>query len=464
MAASRRRIWGWMLFDWAQQPYATLGLTFIFGPYFAAVAAQHYLSSGATDLDAANAQAQSLWSLGQTVAGFLIAFSAPVLGAWADASGRKLTWIGGFSVVVVSCAAALWWTTPDGALLVPMLILFWMGFVAAESAMNINNAMLPSLGNDREIGRISGSGAALGYWGGVLSLIVMLLFLAENDQGVTLLGNPPAFGLDPGAREGTRSVGPVIALWYAVFIIPFFLWSREDGHVAQIRPSIGEVLRDLVATVRAVFRRRSLGNFLLGSMLYRDGLNAIYSFGGIYAALVLGWSTIQIGVFGIIAAIAAAVLTWVGGLADARFGPKPVIRVTCWVLILVTIVIVGMSRESLFGIPLAEGSALPDAIFYVCGAILGGAGGANYSASRSMMVRHAHPERPAEAFGLFALTGRATAFLAPMLIGLFTWWTGSVQLGFVPVIVLFLLGLFLLRFVDPKGDRAEWSAYLPLSR
>jgi len=94
----------------------------------------------------------------------------------------------------------------------------------------------------------------------------------------------------------------------------------------------------------------------------------------------------------------------------------------------------------------------------------GGGGGANYSASRSMMVRHAHPERPAEAFGLFALTGRATAFLAPMLIGLFTWWTGSVQLGFLPVIGLFLIGLFLLRFVDPNGDRAEWSAYLPLSR
>jgi UMF1 family MFS transporter len=330
--------------------------------------------------------------------------------------------------------------------------------------MNINNAMLPSLGDDREIGRISGSGAALGYWGGVLSLIVMLLLLAENDSGRTLLGNPPAFGLDPETREGTRSVGPVIALWYAVFIIPFFLWSREDGPVSRARPAIGQVMRDLAATVREVFRRRSLGTFLLGSMLYRDGLNAIYSFGGIYAALVLEWSTIQIGVFGIIAAIAAAVLTWVGGLADARFGPKPVIGVTCWVLILVTIVIVGMSRESLFGISLAEGSVVPDAIFYVCGAILGGAGGANYSASRSMMVRHAHPERPAEAFGLFALTGRATAFLAPMLIGLFTWWTGSVQLGFVPVIGLFLIGLLLLRFVDPNGDRREWSAYLPLSR
>lgn len=464
MAASKRRIWGWMLFDWAQQPYATLGLTFIFSPYFAAVAAEYFLVNGAADAAAAVAQAQSLWSLGQTIGGLVIALTAPVLGAWADASGRKLPWIGAFSVVTVICAAGLWMMTPDAAMMIPVLVIFWIGFVASESAMNVNNAMLPSLGDDRAVGRISGSGAALGYWGGVLALIVTLLFLAENADGVTLLGNPPMFGLNPEEREGTRAVGPFIALWYAVFIIPFFLWSREAVPPAVARPSLAQVFADLFATFRAVFRRKSLGNFLLGSMLYRDALNAIYSFGGIYAALVLGWSTIQIGVFGIIAAIAAAILTWVGGLADARLGPKPVIYFTCWVLIVVSAIIVGMSREAFFGIPLAEGSMVPDIIFYVCGAILGGAGGANYSASRSMMVRHSHPDRPAEAFGLFALTGRATAFLAPMLIGMFTYLTGSVQLGFLPVIGLFLIGLFLLRFVDPNGDRAEWSAYLPLSR
>jgi UMF1 family MFS transporter len=148
---------------------------------------------------------------------------------------------------------------------------------------------------------------------------------------------------------------------------------------------------------------------------------------------------------------------------DQRLGPKPVIVACCWVLIVVSSVIVGMSRESLFGIALAPGSSLPDIIFFVCGGLLGGAGGAIYSASRTMMVRHSHPDRPAEAFGLFALTGRATAFLAPALITLFTTLTGSNQLGFLPVIALFLIGLFLLRFVDKNGDRAEWSARLPQS-
>ena len=116
-----------------------------------------------------------------------------------------------------------------------------------------------------------------------------------------------------------------------------------------------------------------------------------------------------------------------------------------------------MSREHMFGIPLPEGSSVPDTVFYLCGVVIGGAGGAIYTASRSMMVRHTHPERPAEAFGLFALSGKATAFLAPAGITFFTWLTGNTQLGFLPVIFLFVLGLMLLRWVKAEGDRDEWA-------
>ncbi len=457
MAVSKKRIWGWMAFDWASQPFYTLGLTFIFGPYFAAVAAQHYLGTG-MESEAAKAQAQSIWSAGQTIAGLIIAFTAPFLGAFADNSGRKIPWIAFFSVIYVVAVSMLWGLTPDGANLFFILIMFYVGFIAAESALNFINAILPSLGNDEEVGRISGSGAAFGYWGGVTALFVMLLLLAENEQGVTLLRNPPLFGLDPDMREGTRSVGPFIAIWYVIFIIPFFLWVRDSPKAVAKSTKLSAVAGDLWTTLKSVARRKSLLNFLVGSMFYRDALNALYAFGGVYAVLVLDWQTIEIGVFGIIAAIAAAVTTWIGGLCDQRFGPKPVIRVAVWVLIAVSAVIVGMSREQLFGVPLAEGSPVPDIVFYICGMCIGGAGGAIYAASRSMMVRHTHPDRPAEAFGLFALSGKATAFLAPASISLFTYMTGNVQLGFLPVIFLFLLGLLLLRWVNKDGDRAEWSA------
>ena len=457
MAVSRKRIWGWMAFDWASQPFYTLGLTFIFGPYFASVAADLYLAQGAAD-EAARAQAQSLWSTGQTIAGLIIAFSAPFLGAWADRSGRKIPWIAFFSIVYVVASWMLWGLTPDGSTLILTLVIFYVGFIAAESALNFVNAILPSLGNDEEIGRISGSGAAFGYWGGVLALFIMLLFMAENDAGVTLLGNAPLFGLDPEAREGTRSVGPFIAIWYAIFMIPFFLLVRDAPRATGVAMRGGTVLSELITTFKSLFVRKSLGFFLLSSMFYRDALNALYAYGGVYAVLVLDWDINLVGIFGVISAITAAVVTWLGGLADQRLGPKPVIVTTVIMLIAVSSIIVGMSRASIFGIPLPEGSSLPDIIFFICGACIGGAGGAVYSASRSMMVRHTHPDRPAEAFGLFALTGRATAFLAPALIALFTWLTGNVQLGFLPVIFLFLIGLFLLRWVNKEGDRAEWSA------
>lgn len=457
-ATNKKRVWGWMLFDWASQPFYTLGLTFIFGPYFAVVATAYFLTQGMDDAGA-RAQAQSTWAFGQTCAGLFIAVTAPFLGAFADSTGRKRPWIALFSIIYVVGAASLWFMQPDTTSLILYLVLFYVGFIAAESALNFINAYLPSLGSDKEVGRISGSGASFGYWGGLVSLILMLVFLAESgDTGKTIVGLDPIFGLDPAMKEGTRSVGPFIAIWYILFIIPFFLWVKDDPADAKNNPTMSKVLGDLKSTLVNVAKHKSTAMFLLGGMFYRDALNALYAFGGVYATLVLGWTVAELGPFGIISVITAAVFTYVGGRFDARVGPMPVIRFCCYALIFVCVIIIGMSREGYFGIPFAEGSSLPDTIFFICGSIIGGAGGALYAASRSLMSRHGHPDRPTEAFGLFALSGKATAFLAPFLIGVFTIWTGSVQLGFLPVIFLFLLGLILLRWVNEDGDRAEWVA------
>ena len=455
---AKQRIWGWMAFDWATQPYYTLGLTFIFGPYFAVVAANYYLGQG-LDGDAANAQAQSTWALGQTVAGLVIAFTAPFLGAFADNTGRKRPWLFLFSVLYVIGAASLWYLTPDSSRLYLFLILFYLGFIAAESALNFVNAYLPSLGTKEEVGKISGSASAFGYWGGLVSLILMLVLFAESgDSGKTLVGLDPLFGLSAADREGTRAVGPLMAIWFAIFMVPFFLWVRDDPADRGRVPPMSKVWGDLKQTLKNVWARQSTRNFLLGSMFYRDALNALYAFGGVYATLVLGWETLWLGVFGIISVITAAIFTWVGGIYDKRLGPKPVIIFCILMLLLVSSIIVGMSRTQVFGVPMPADSTLPDIIFFICGSIIGGAGGALYAASRSLMVRHTNPDRPTEAFGLFALSGKATAFIAPLSIGIFTALTGSVQLGFLPVIALFLIGLVMLRWVNKDGDRAVWSA------
>jgi UMF1 family MFS transporter len=452
MATQRQRIWGWWFFDWASQPFNTLLLTFVFGPYFAEVATAHYMASG-LDQAASGAAAQAFWGWGQTVSGVIIALLAPILGALADGSGRRMVWIWIFSAFYVLGSWMLWFLMPDQPDLTQALIWFGLGLIGMEFATIFTNSLMPDLAGDDDMGKVSGSGFAFGYVGGIVSLVIMLLLLAENSEtGKTLIGIDPLFGLNAEAREGTRSVGPLTAVWYIIFMIPFFMWVREPP--VKKRVPIGQSLRELWALILSLKDRQSLGAHLLSSMFYRDALNALYGFGGVYASGVLGWSITQIGLFGIAGAISAAFFAWLGGKMDSARGPKPVINLSMWVLIVVCMVIAGMSRDDFFGMPFAAGSALPDQIFYACGILIGAAGGTLQSASRTMMVFHTTRERSTEAFGLYALSGKATSFIAPFSIALVTTLSGSQRMGIaVPLIALFLVGMVLLRWVKPMGER-----------
>ncbi|MEM6610561.1 MAG: MFS transporter, partial [Pseudomonadota bacterium] len=354
-------------------------------------------------------------------------------------------------------ASGLRITAPDGSNLILALTIFAVGFVAAEYALIFTNAQLPGLASRQEIGRVSGSGFAFGYLGGLIALIIALTLFVAQDNGRTLIGLAPGFGtLDPETKEGTRAVGPFVALWFALFMVPYFLWVRE-ARQAPASSGLG-VVGKVRASILALKDRPSFATFLGGSMLYRDALNGLYGFGGTYALLVLNWDITRIGVFGIVSVISAAALSWVGGKLDRRFGPKPVIITAGLMLVAVCVTVAGMSRESFFGAPLSEGSALPDAIFMVCGVMIGGLGGILQAASRSLMVRHTDPGSETEGFGLYGLAGRATSFLAPALIGIVTVATGEVRNGMLPLIALFLLGLLLLLWTKSEGDRADqWS-------
>ena len=331
---------------------------------------------------------------------------------------------------------------------------FGLGFVGAEYALIFINSQLPELGDDSEVGEISGSGFAFGYFGGLISLAIMLLLFVEQANGKTLIGLDPAFGLDAAAQEGTRFVGPFTAGWFVLFMVPYFLWVRDDPDSGK-NGSVGLALRLLGKSISDLRHRVSLATYLGSSMFYRDALNGLYSFGGVYARLVLEWDLIKIGVFGIVSVLASAIFAWIGGKADKKYGPKPVILVAICVLIFVCITVVSMDRTQVYGITLPEGSNLPDIVFFGCGILIGGMGGILQSASRSLMVRHTDPNAPVESFGLYGLSGRATAFAAPLLVGIATSVTGNARLGVSPIIVLFMLGLFLMRWVKPEGDQSR---------
>ena len=428
---------GWYFFDWATQPYYTLLITFVFAPYISEL-----LGDGTS--------AQSIW--GYCIGGtyLLIAALAPVLGASADMNGTRMQWLWVFSIMQVVGATGIWWAAPDNFNLFPILGCFALGIVGLELATSFTNAMLPNLGDSSRIGRISGNGMAFGYAGGLLALAIMLTLFADNaTTGKTIVGIDPILGLDAGQREGTRAVGPFTAVWYVVFMIPFFLWIRDRQLPRRAGATWGAALSGLSRHLYTLPRNRSLLSYLGSSMFYRDGLGGIYVFGGIYASGVLGWSIAEIGIFGILTIVTSAVFAWIGGFADRRFGPKPVIRLCVWVLIAVTLSIMSVNPSGVFGISVPKASILPDVTFYILGATIGAAGGVLQSASRTMMVRQANPVNMTEAFGLYAMAGKATSFLAPLLVGATTEITGSQQLGIAPVVLLFAVGLVLLKWVEP---------------
>ena len=449
--SNRKKIWGWFFYDWASQPFHTLLMTFVFGPYFAIVASQYYLGLG-QDETLADANAQIVWSNCLAITGLIIGFGGPVLGAIADTTRLRKPWISTFSVIYLVTALALWFTLPDGSNMLLMLSVFGLCFIMAEYTYIFTNAQLPSLGSIDEVGKISGSGFGFGYAGGVLSLLIMLLFFVEQDNGKTMiLEMDPLCGLDASQKEGTRFVGPFVAIWFAIFMIPYFAWVREDKSLRQ-KLNISEGLANLIGSIKSLPSRKSLFSYLVASMFYRDALNGLYTFGGTYAVLVLNWNIVKLGQFGIIAAVSAALFSWLGGFLDRRVGPKPVIVVMVCILTVVCFVIVNTSLTHVFGVAVPEGSNLPDMVFYTCGVFIGGMGGILQSASRSMMVRHTRPEKATEGFGLYALSGRATAFLAPALIGIVTAISGDARIGISPLVGLFIVGLVLLLWVHPKGE------------
>jgi UMF1 family MFS transporter len=450
--ASRRGIWSWMLFDWAQQPFHTLVITFVFAPYFA--------SAVVSD----PARGQELWGYAAGIGGLLIAIASPVLGAIADASGPRKPWIFIFSAIGVIGCWMLWYAVPGMPDLAWVMLAVVLALVGMEFAALFNNAMMPDLVPRSELGRLSGSAWGLGYVGGLISLIIVLGLLAgQPATGKTLLGIDPLFGLDIATREGDRASGPLTAIWYVVFVLPMFLFTPDVERRASSSGAVSRGLVELGRTLRRLPSERSYFGFLMSSMFYRDALNALYSFGGIYAAGVLGWSIVQIGIFGILANITGAIGAWFGGIADQRYGPKAVVSTSILVLTVCCILVISTTKTEVLFMSVGgvdSESRLPDIIFYTAGALIGAAGGSIQAASRTLLVDQIPREKVAEAFGLYALSGKATTFIGPLAIAVATGFLASEalglssidaqRLGVTPIVVLFLIGLVLLPLVRSR--------------
>jgi MFS transporter, UMF1 family len=449
---SRSAVAGWMLFAWAAEPFFTLITTFVFAPYFA------------THVAADPASGQSLWGFATAAAGLTIALLSPALGAIADAGGRRKPWIAVFGALLVAGASLMWFGSPGNVSIIPgLLAAYVIATIGAEFAILFNNSMMPTLVPPDQIGRLSGTGWAIGYVGGILSLVLVLGFLAANPEtGRTLLGFIPLFGLDPVSHQGDRIVGPLTGLWFIVFALPMFWLTPDYPAKRSLREALREGMTELKQTLRELPERKSIAAFLLANMVYTDGLVSLFAFGGIYAAGTFGWNTIQIGTFGIILAVAGAFGAWLGGKLDDSIGPKRVIAGAIMVLLFAIVAILLVDKDSILFVAVAPpvpGGALfaapAERAYLVLGCLIGAVGGPLQAASRTLLIQLAPKDRIAQYFGLFTLTGKLTSFIGPLLVGVVTAVTQSQKAGMAMLVLFFVVGLALLARVNVPSSRTS---------
>ena len=440
LKTSKLGIFGWMLFDWAAQPFFTVITTFVFGVYFV---------SRLTD-DPTSAQVA--WSNTATVSSLIIAIFSPILGSIADAAGPRKPWIAGLAVVQVISMAMLWFAVPGSPIAYPMLFIV-LGTLAAEFSIVFNDSMMPRIVSKQHVGLVSNIAWGLGYTGGIIMLIFVVGFLAANPStGKTLLGLPPLFGLDPATGADARITGPLSAIWYVVFLLPMFLFTPDAAKGKPLFQAIRSGLVEIGHTLGELRHKKAITRFLIGRMLYQDGLNALIVLGGTFAALLFHWATIEVGIFGIILTVVAIFGCVVAGFLDSRIGSKNMILISLTMLVIATIGFVSTQTDStLFGlISLSTensgglfGTAAEKAyIFY--GLFVGLAFGPVQASSRSFLSRSVKPEESGRYFGIYALTGRATSFLATAGFSITTALTGSAHLGMASLLIFLVSGLVIL--------------------
>ena len=460
--APSRALVSWMLFDWATQPHYTLVQTFLFAPYFANAVVQNSVCGTLIAEGSEKAACgQALWGYAASVAGLLIAVLSPFLGAAADGRGARKPRMAMLSLVFLAGLSALWLATPAAPLTTILLVLagFVTATLAAELMSVFSNAIMTGLVPKNELGRLSGTGWAVGYFGGLVSLALVAGFLVPiPGEPKTLLGLDPLLTLDGATHQSDRITGPFAAVWFAIFIIPFFLFVPDRRAARNATEPQHSAAAELWNTIKSLPSMPSLMIFLIARMIFTDGLTAIFAFGGIYGASVFGWGPLELGMFGIILTLIGAFGALIGGRLDDRFGPKTVIICALLALVAGAIGILSVDKTHiLFTTEVAEKvsgskpfSSTGEQVFLAFAILVGLVAAPVQAASRSLLARLAPAEKMTQYFGLFAFSGKVTAFLAPFAVAFLTQETGSQRIGMSVILAFLLIGVVLMLFVRMK--------------
>lgn len=422
MQIKKRAIAGWCLYDWANSAFPTIIGTFIFSVYFAQGI------YGDADEGAKN------WAYALSVSGIIVAVVSPVLGAIADHAGGLKRWLGLFTAMAAVGSCLLWFAEPDPAYAVFALVIVVLSAASLDLGQVFYNALLTPNAPTHMLGRVSGWGWGVGYLGGLTALALTLV-------GFVGLGDmlQPLFALDRESAQHLRIVGPLTGVWFAVFCLPLFFFSKDFPPTGvSIRQAVPKGLSVLAKTLGELRNQGQMLRFLIASAIYRDGLTTLFAVGGLYAAGVHGMDTGQILIFAIglnvTAGLGAAGFAWL----DDGIGSRITVLISLAGLILVGLPLLLVDDFKLF-----IGLALVLGIFV----------GPTQAASRSLMARLAPDDKEAEYFGLYSLTGKAAAIFGPALYGLGTGIFDSQRAGMAIVVAMFAVGAVILLTVrDPEKD------------
>ncbi|GAB2738458.1 MFS transporter [Salinifilum aidingensis] len=412
----------WALWDWGSAAFNTIIVTFVFTVYLTDTVAPDP-DSGSQGLGAALA-----------VAGLLIAVLAPITGQRSDAGGRRKLWLGIHTGLVVASMGGLFFVRDEPSYLLLGLVLLAVGSVFFEFAQVNYNAMLVQISRRETVGRVSGFGWGMGYCGGLIALVIVLFAFIRPEVGL--------FGVTSEDGLNIRAVAVFSALWFAMFALPVLLFVPENPPSQDARRlsflasyvALGKRLRDMWRT-----ERRTLW-FLGASALYRDGLAAVFTFGGVLAAGTFGFSAAEVVLFAIAANLAAGLGAITGGWLDDLLGPKRLIVSGLLALILMGIVLMVLEGKT---------------VFWVCGLALAIFVGPTQSASRTFLARISTSARQGEAFGLYATTGRAVSFLGPLAFSGFIAVFGVQRAGIAGIVLVLALGLIALLPVRAPEHQRE---------
>ena len=419
-----KEILAWSLYDFANQPFTTLIVTFIFGKFFVEVLAKNEIVG------------TSLWSLGIAITAIFVSFLSPMLGALADSGGYRKLFLIISTYLCVFATISLYFFHPGQVFMfgsaeihvsIIALVIFIIANIGFEFGTVFCNSYLSDLSTNQNIGKISGYAWGLGFVGGLLSLALSLaLFDVSNNT------------------DNVRYINLLVAIWFIIFSLPTFIFLKDKKPQKGLRKHFKSSLNSIISTFRNVSSHKVIVKFLIARLFYNDALVTIFAFGGVYAGHI-GFDFLEVLILGVVLNISACIGSFLFGYLEDKIGVFRMLNITLWVLfssVLLAFIAPFFDCNKLICLPSDLQEIInPKVLFWIAGIFIGLMQGPNQSGSRSLMARLTPESKKNEFFGFYAFSGKATSFVGPLFFGILTSAFGTQQAGLLVVVLFFLIGI-----------------------